>query len=91
MLIERSGLFRPREAKGRGKPCAQPRVGQERTNYRALCPGMRIGGAWVGRYLRRERRKGRTRERKEEPGGTEGNSELRMGAGGRGERTGDAD
>lgn len=27
-----------------------------------------MGGVWAGRYLRRERRKGRTRERKEEPG-----------------------
>jgi len=44
-------------------------------------------GCGVGRYLRRDRRKGRTRERKEEPGGTEGNSAESSG----GNRTRDAD
>ncbi|XP_065779203.1 paired box protein Pax-2 isoform X7 [Muntiacus reevesi] len=63
--------------------------GRERTNCRTLCPGMRIGVVWVGRYLRRDRRKGRTRERKEEPGGTEGNSAESSGGGGN--RTRDAD
>ena len=84
---ERSGLPRPRWARGRGEPSAQPRVGCKRTNCRALCPGMRLGGAWVGRYLRRERREGRTRERKEESG--RNGRELR--AERRGVKTRDAD
>ncbi|XP_032169303.1 paired box protein Pax-2 isoform X7 [Mustela erminea] len=48
---------------------------------------MRIGGAWVGRHLRRERRKGRTRERKEDSG--RNGRELR--AERRGVKTRDAD
>ncbi|XP_059025163.1 paired box protein Pax-2 isoform X5 [Mustela lutreola] len=48
---------------------------------------MRIGGAWVGRHFRRERRKGRTRERKEDSG--RNGRELR--AERRGVKTRDAD
>lgn len=64
-------------------------MGQERINCQALCPGMRFGVAWVVRYLRRERRKGRTRERKEEPG--RNGRELREKSGGGGVKTRDAD